>query len=215
MIDLRTLVVVSLLASSSAAAQVAVALTLPDPNPTHRDIAAGVVERVAERWELLSPALPGNAVALCVGEVTCLQQLADEHGATHLLVVGVAGLGPREAALSVQLFDDVGTALINDSVVVEGSDPREEGRGLVARLLLLSPVMPARVARPVRNAGARDGVLGAGLVGAGVVVGAGSWVGASLLADSAPDAAVVAAIAGVSAGVVLAAVGTVLVVVDE
>ena len=215
MIDLRALVVVSLLVSSSSAAQVAVALTLPDPNPTHRDIAAGVVDIVAERWELLSPALPANAVALCVGEVVCLQQLAEKHAATHLLIVGVAGLGAREAALSVQLFDDVGTVMLDHSVVVAGETPRDEGKGLAARLLLLTRSMPRRVAHPLRNTDGRDGVLGASLLGVGIVVGAGSWIGASLVADSAPDAAVVAAIAGVSAGVALAAVGTVLVVVEE
>lgn len=122
MIDLKALVVVSLLVSSTSSAQIAVALTLPDPNPTHKAIAAGVVTAVSERWELLQPALAVHDVALCAGELDCLQKLAAKQSASQLLVVAVAGLGGRDAAVSVQLYDAAGAVLFDDNAVIVGTD---------------------------------------------------------------------------------------------
>jgi len=214
--QLHALVVGCVLAwSTSSSAQVAVALTLPDPDPAHRDLAAGLVGAVAERVELLAPALPLNDVVVCAGELACLKQLATKHGASHLLVVGVAGLGTREAAVSVQVLDAAGKVLLEDNAVVAGSDvPRDDGAALASKVLQI-PSLPPRLEHPVRDIDRGNGVFGASLLGAGVVVGAGSWIGGSLVADSDPDVGLITTIAGVSAGVVLAAVGTVLVIAGE
>ncbi|HEY1099687.1 MAG TPA: hypothetical protein VGF99_12210 [Myxococcota bacterium] len=217
---LRALFVVVCIAltSSSAAAQVAVALQLPDANATHRDLATGVVGVVAPHWQLLEPALSATDTAPCAAEPSCLRGLAAKARATHLLVVAVAGVGVRDAAVSVQLYDASGRVLFDDtSVVVVSDDPHHDSVAIGERLLAASSsaAVPSRTPRPLQVSTPADrGLTGAGLVGLGVVVGAGSWFGANALLTSQPQSATVAGITGLSAGVVVAAIGAGLVVFD-
>ena len=204
--------VLALLASSTSSAQVAVAVTLPDANVTHRDIAASVVRVVAGRWEVLEPALSRQATVLCGLDVECLRGLAAEARASHLLIVGVAGLGLRDAAVSVRLLDASGRVLFDDAAVVSGSDDPLRSATDLGERLAATPSVPPRLPRLVhQDTDPARGLLGAGLLGAGVVIGAGSWFGALALRS---EPATVVGLTGIAAGVVIAAVGAGFVVAD-
>ena len=80
-------VVCAALASSSSHAQVAVAVVIPEANPTLHDVAAGVIDVVDDHWQMLKPQLEPADVAACNADATCLQALAAAHHASHLVVV--------------------------------------------------------------------------------------------------------------------------------
>ena len=107
--------------SPSSRAQVAVAVTFPDQNPTHRDLAAGIVEQLGKHWDFLAPPLAADDLALCRADVACLRPLASSHGASHLLLIGIAGLDAREAAVTARVIGPTGQSLFEETVVVVGS----------------------------------------------------------------------------------------------
>jgi|GEM_PF-1198468 len=206
--------------SPVARAQVAVAVTLPDQHPGHRDVAAGIVEELGQRWAFVHPPLGTDAVALCRTDVACLRGLATRAGASHLLLIGVAGLGTREAAVTTRLLGVDGTAVVEETVVIAiGEAPRTDGGPIARRLLAAAPALPPPVARLERVPPAAPPwtMLGTSLVGVGAVVAAaGVGVGVVALADPAQrDLALGAAIGGGTIGAVTALVGAAFVVVDS
>jgi hypothetical protein len=213
------LLVVAALWSPLARAQVAVAVTVPDQNPSHRDLAAGIVEQVASRWAFVHPPLATEAVALCRTDVVCLRGLATTAGASHLLLIGVAGLGTREAAVTTRLLGVDGTAAFEETDVISiGPAPRADGVPIATRLLGAVPSMPPPNARVERAPPETPpwAMFGTTLVGAGAVVAAaGFGVGLVALADpDQRDLAMGAAIGGGTIGAVAALVGAAFVVVD-
>ena len=219
------LVVVLWLVAVSARAQVAVAVTLPDNNPTHRDVAAGLVDAVDDRWSMLSPQLNPTDVAQCKTEFGCLQGISLARGASHLLVIGIAGLGTRDYVVSFQLYDSRGTKLVDENTVETASvRPTDDGAGLAAKLLLVpgmpqlapAPVVVAPVVPPGPSTLA---VTGMALVAGGVVVGIGTAIAALGLAvepasASERDGIVTGAVFGTTLAVLLGAAGAACVVVD-
>lgn len=184
--------------SSPALAEggVAVAVTLPDKSPVHRDFAAGMVAEAHARYAVLSPALTPEEVTACQVDETCLLSLAKRREASHLMLVGVASLGPTESVVSLRVLDAAsGAEVVNLSDLAEpGTDPAAAGRELAARAFggvtglppkgeVQAPPEAEPVERPVsaprRWTGLNPlslvgwGVLGAGALGAGAALVAG------------------------------------------
>jgi len=199
------------LGAAPAQATVALAVTTPDQNVRHREVAAGLVEALQARWDFLAPPLGPDDVAPCAADVACLHRLARARGADWLVTVGVAGLGTRGAIVTMQLVGPDGVVLVDDSAILPGSaDPRGDGAGLALRLLATAGPPAARpVVERVEEAPSRSSFPGLALVGGGaLVVGAGVGVGAALLASPATrDAALPVVIGGGVVGVASAAVG--------
>ncbi len=216
----------SSLSSSTARAQVAVAVTIPDSNPTLRDVAAGVIDVVDDEWLMLQPQLDPVDVAVCKADATCLQQAAAARQASHLLVVGVAGLGTRDYVVSLQLYDASGKKLVDENTVETATAaPQNDGRALAAKLLQV-PGMARQApttAAPTPAVGTAPSTLalaGVGLIGAGVVVVVGTAIaslGAAVDPASAPDRAGIstAAVIATGAAIGLAVAGATCVVVDN
>lgn len=123
-------------AALPARAQVAVAASLPDPDPGQRDVAASIVAAAASRWQLLDPPLHPDATAVCKTDTACMLATARSGGATHLLVIGVASAGRRDHLVTLQLLDASGRALFDQtSVVPGGGEPRDAGSAVAAPLL--------------------------------------------------------------------------------
>lgn len=123
------------LAGPARAEGVALALNLPDANPMHRDFAAGIVSAAYERWRMLSPQLEPDEVVACQAEETCLLALAKGQGASHLLIVGVAGLGAADFVVSLKLLETKsGRELASfHDLATPGTNPRLAGATLAAR----------------------------------------------------------------------------------
>lgn len=215
-------VVCAAFASSVSHAQVAVAVVIPEANPTLHDVAAGVIDVVDDHWQMLRPQLEPNDVAACNADAGCLQLLASAHHASHLVVVGVAGLGVRDYVVSVQLYDRSGKKLVDENTVKTASaSPLDDGRSL-AGSLMRAPQMPAMAETKATTLDAGPSLLsltGAGLVGVGVVVGFAS--ASAFLGLSAERAAgydreglVTGSVVFASAAVGLAAAGAACVIVD-
>jgi hypothetical protein len=208
-------VVVTALFAHASHAQVAVAVNLSEDNAVHRDIAAGVVAATADKWALTSPQLLPSDVDACRADVSCLTRLAGAHGASHVMLVGVATLSPREAVLSLQLFDAHGTKQFEDSaVLVVKHDARAETRALLAPRLAAVTGPPSKivVVTPPPKV-AHTPVLGVSLLGAGGAVAA-ATVGTSLALLHTPDVGVPVAIAGAAVSVVLVGAGCLDLLVD-
>lgn len=232
---LPSLLVVALCAicgSSTLRAQVAVAVTIADKNPTLRDVAAGVVDVVDDGWLMLRPQLAPTEVAACRVAAPCLQAAAKASHASHLLVIGIASVGVRDYVVSLQLYDDQGKKLVDENAVKTASgDPFADGRSL-AGVLVVVPGMPAAASSSASSASPSPlssaapsssssllGIAGVGLVGGGVVVGflgAATFLGLGASPDSgySRDRLVPASALAVSGGVALAVAGAVCVVVD-
>ena len=140
-----------LLAEPAFADGVALAVTLPEANPIHRDFAAGVVADAQERWTLLRPQLIPDEVDRCQAEEPCLLQLAQARGATHLLLIGVAGLGSAEFVVSIKLLDATsGEELASHSdLATPGRDPRGAGRRVAHKTFASAPGIPRRNDSPL------------------------------------------------------------------
>jgi hypothetical protein len=131
-------------------AQVAVVATLPDRDPSQRDVAAGLVSVVGSHWRMLEPPLPPDQTAACRADVSCLLTLAQRHRASHLLVVGVVGTGRRDHVVALQLFDAASNVLFEQTAFVDGSgEPQDAGRQAAAPLL---SVVGPPVAQPAAAA---------------------------------------------------------------
>jgi hypothetical protein len=216
MARLFSLIVVMLHVAQPAVAKVALAVTTPDQNVRHREVAAGLVEALQARWDFLAPPLTADQVAPCAAELPCLHRLAVDRGADWLLAVGVAGLGTRGAIVTLQLVGPDGVSRLDDTAVLSGSaDPRADGRQLAARLLAIAGPAPApHVVERVAMSSSPP--LGAALLAGGAaVVGVGAGLGAALASSvDTRDAALAVVIGSSVIGVATAAVGVVLVVVD-
>lgn len=184
-----TAVLAALLLSGAARAQLAVVPTYAINDAAQRHVVSAVVEPALDRWQALSPQLlPDDLRACPANDVECLRALARKRGASHLLVVAVAPLGPRDAVVAVQLYATSSDhALFEDTVVQAGDaggadDGRANTRALAERLVATSgppPATPAPVAPPTAETSSGElGALGLGGVGA---VGVGA-VGAGLTA---------------------------------
>lgn len=145
------LLVVALLAASSAQAKggVALALNLPDENAVHRDYASGIVAEASARWAMLSPQLEPSESAKCKAEQECLVKSAYVRGASHLLLVGVAGLGARDFVVSIQIIRvREGDRLVQEELLAysdvhtAGVDARAAGRALAATRFASVPGLP-------------------------------------------------------------------------
>jgi hypothetical protein len=134
----------------STRAQVAVVTTLPDLDPAARDVAAGLVGALCVPWRLLSPPLHPDATAVCGDDDACLVEQVRARRATHLLHVGVAGIGRRDHLVSVRVLDVGGRVLWDETMVLPGGGaPRDLGAAASLRLraieqmpLTLSSVHP-------------------------------------------------------------------------
>lgn len=213
------LVVVTLAVAGPAAARIAVTVTTPDQNVLHREVAAGLVEALQAERAFLHPPLATDDVALCRGDLPCLHRLGLSKGATHLLVIGVAGVDVRGALVTFTMLGPDGAPLIDDSAMLPGTaSPRLDGASLAPRLLALpglpspSPIVeraPLPAPRPLSTPGAALVGLGA------LVVGAGAISGVALAGDvGGREAALPLVIASGVVGIASAAVGAALVVVD-
>jgi hypothetical protein len=137
------------LVAPAARAEVAVAVSIPDVNAVHRDFAAGIVDEARARFAVQSPTLRPREVAACSGDEKCIVELAARSNASHVLVVGIAAIGPAEFVVSLRLFDAAsGESLTGVSDVASpGRDPREAGRALAkqafASVTGLPPPAPA------------------------------------------------------------------------
>jgi hypothetical protein len=207
--------------SPSSRAQVAVAVTFPDQNPTHRDLAAGIVEQLGKHWDFLAPPLAADDLALCRADVACLRPLASRHGASHLLLIGIAGLDAREAAVTARVIGPTGQSLFEETVVVVGSAaPRADGAPLADRMIRAVRGVPPTRQRRQRVAPAvpmsTSTALGSALVAVGAVVAASSVGVATLAAGDAGrhDLALAAAASGGILGALTAVVGAAVVVFD-
>lgn len=147
---LSLLVLGTLLFAASAGARVAVAVSIPDANAVHREFAAGIVGEAESRFDVMSPPLPPSQLATCGTDEKCLLEAARGVGASHLLVIGVAALGPAEFVVSVRMLDvKTGEALANISdIATPGRNPREEGFLLAQRVLAPIQGVPEAKARP-------------------------------------------------------------------
>lgn len=183
---LTSIVALALLPVAAARAQVAVVPTHAADDARQSWLVGTVVEAAGARWHMLSPQLLPADLRRCPGnEVGCLGDVARKHGASHLLIVGVAPLGARDAVVSAQLYA-VGTdqPLFEGTVVQPGDagdddDGRAAVRDLAARLVAAQgpPAArpappPAPVDPPGEGLGAVGmtglGALGAGAIGVGV-----------------------------------------------
>lgn len=176
-----------LFSAAAAQAQVAVAVTIPENNPTLRDVAGGVVDVVDDEWDMLSPQLDPVDVAICKADAPCLQQKANERHASHLLVVGVAGLGTRDYVVSLQLYDATGKKLVDENTVQSASPtPSSDGKMLAEKLLQVPTVPkappPAPVAEPLPKPASTLAVTGVSLLGASAGVAVVSTVAVLFLA---------------------------------
>ncbi|MDP2344748.1 MAG: hypothetical protein Q8O67_27615 [Deltaproteobacteria bacterium] len=207
----------------SARAQVAVAVTLPDNNPTHRDVAAAIVNAVDDAWLMLSPQLDPVDVAVCKTEFGCLQRDALARGASHLLVIGVAGLGTRDYVVSFQLYDARGIKLVDENTVQTASaSPTVDGAGLASTLLRVPSMpkaLPVAVAPAVPPGPTNLALTGVALVAGGGVVGVATAIAALSLAVEPSSAAnrdglITGTIAATSFAVLLGAAGVGCIVVD-
>jgi hypothetical protein len=211
---LHLVLVLAAVGALPAAASVAVAVTTPDQNVRHREVAAGLVEALQGRWAFVVPPLAPDDLAPCAAEVSCLHRLAQARGADWLLTVGVAGVGARGAIVTMQLVGPDGVTRFDDTAVLAGSaDPRADGRRLADRLLAIAgppPVAPVVERTPPPSPLPQMGAL---LVGGGAaVVGLGAGLGATLAGTPATSGAALGVVIGCGAvGVASAAVGAVMV----
>jgi hypothetical protein len=195
-------------AARPADAAVAVVVSTPDANVWHRELAAGLVTELEAQWQILSPPLGADEVGACKTEPSCLRTLAFHRGADWLLVCGIAGVGRRDVVVTLQLFGPDGVARLDDSaIVVLGADPREDGRGLAARVLASEgPAPRPHVDLPTTTPSAMNARAAALVAGGAAVVGAGIGVGAWMLGTSSTRDAALAVVLG-SGAVGLAAGG--------
>lgn len=212
-------VLVAQLGALPAAATVAVAVTTPDHNVRHREVAAGLVSALRARWDFLSPPLDPAEAAPCAADVACLYRLAQRKGADWLVAVGVAGFGARGAIVTVQLVGTDGKTRVDETTIVAGTaDPRADGAALAPRLLAVPGPPPARpvVERVAEAPSQTPSLWAASLVGGGAaLVGVGAGVGAALLTSSTTRDAALPIVVGTGVvGVACAAVGAVVVAVD-
>jgi len=212
-------------AASTANAQVALALTLTDQSPRHRDVAAGIVSRLADQWAFVHPPLAADEIALCRGERACTIKLAAARGASHLLMLGVAGLGPRDVVVTAQVIavtaagDGADVADVN-AVVVGSANAATDGHDVADTLVAAVGGVPAAQPRPERAIGVVDDVpwdvVGVVIVAAGVVVGGASF-GLAVANAGDPnrrDLALFGAVGGGALGVATASVGAGILVAD-
>ncbi len=127
---------------------VAVAVTLPDQSPVQRDFAAGMVSEAYDRFAMLAPRLSPEEVAACKTDEGCLLALAKRRTASHLLLVGVASLGPTEYVVSLRVLDTTsGAEVVNASDLAEpGGDPAGAGRRLASRAFENAAGLPPKAA---------------------------------------------------------------------
>jgi hypothetical protein len=85
---------------------VALAVQLPETvEAHHRAFAAGVSEEARQRWHVIMPPLAPSKVAACQADVKCLSSQAKTQDASHLLILGIAALGPAELVVSMRMLD--------------------------------------------------------------------------------------------------------------
>lgn len=213
------------LTTTSARAQVAVAVTIAEEDASQRDLAAKVVSVAHKRWSMLHPQLTSAQTKTCAaGDSECLRNLAAQANATFLLVVGVAPLGVRDRVVAVQLFDvKEPTPLFEESVVQSGlNEDYVDVKRLAANLVgtrgppayVPPPPLVHTAPEPADETGALT-VGGFVLVGAGVLTaGASALTAVGLEADKQQQAASQVLAVGIAAGGVITAIGTMAFVVD-
>ncbi len=217
------------LAAPDARAQLAIVATHDRNNAQESWLAGAVAAGAAAHWQPLSPQLtPADHQRCGSNDHRCLCAEAKRRGASHVLVIGVAPLGARDAVVSAQLYtaDDAGV-LFEEAVVQPGEaggddDGRAVVRDLVARLVLEEgppPVVPRpapTLVAPPPDELSVLGMTGLGALGVGVVAAGTAATVATLEVVLAADygAATTAAVVGSAvAGVALVA-GAVILAVD-
>ena len=163
--------------AGAAHAQLAVVTAHAPDDAVQGYLVSAVVEAALTRWEALSPQLLNEDLRSCpANDAECLRELSRKRGATHLLVVGVAPLGPRDAVVSAQLFSVGDEAPLFEGTAVQPGDSggdddgRSDVRELSRRLVAISgppPAQPHPQPPPPEPATSDMGVLG--LVGVGAV----------------------------------------------
>ena len=176
----------ALLLAGAAHAQLAVVTTHAADDAVQRYLVSAVVEAAQSRWEALSPQLLTEELRRCPSnDAGCLRELARKRGASHLLIVGVAPLGPRDAVVSAQLFSVGDEVPLFESTAVQAGDSggdddgRSDVRELALRLiatagppLAVPHPSPAPAEPPPSDMGVLGlsgvGAIGVGAVGAGL-----------------------------------------------
>jgi hypothetical protein len=221
----------ALLFAGAAQAQLAVVTTSATDEPRHRQLVGAVVEAALARWEPLSPQLLPEDLRDCsAADVECLRDVARQRGASHVLILGVAPLGPRAAVVAAQLFAvDTARALFEETAMQPGDEGgKDEGLGAVRELaarLLKEQGPPGVIPRPppepppLPPAPSAVGVLGIGgasALGLGVLgIGATAAVAASAFVEDEDYAATTSAVAvGGSVSALLIIVGAGLMAAD-
>lgn len=213
-------------ASTSAHAQVAVAVTIAEGDASQRDIAARIVAVARRSWQMQMPQLSVEQTRGCApGDTECLRKLADSVNASHLLVIGVAPLGVRDRVVAVQLFDAREAGLLYEESVVQSglADDLPDVQALAARLVAVqgppTAVEPVPYVAPPPE-GNEVGVVGIGgivLVSAGAGTALASLLtGIALIESDQPDLLLAQDVLlyGIAAGGVISAVGALTLLVD-
>lgn len=214
-------------ASTSARAQVAVAVTVAEDDASQRDIAARIVSVARKSWQMQAPQLTIEQTRDCAaGDTECLRKLAKSVNASHLLVIGVAPLGVRDRVVAVQLFDAAKAGpLYEESVVQSGlAEDLPDVQSLAARLVAVkgppAAVEPVPYVAPEPPSANDVGIVGIGgivLVGAGAGTALTSLLtGIALIESEQPDPLLAQGVLlyGIAAGGAISAVGAITLLVD-
>jgi hypothetical protein len=183
---------------------VALAVQLPDSvQPHHRAFAAGVTEQARKNWHVLMPPMAPEKITRCQSDVACLSAEAQTQNASHLVILGIAALGPNELVVSIRVLDLATQAEIfsfNEIKAVDSlGSAQQEGSKLAARQFSqVSGLPPPRAAAPPSDvpppvdpdkAGSTSAlaVVGWVLVGVGIPVSLGGFLATALFFDNAND----------------------------
>lgn len=171
---------------STAKMGVALAISLPDADPRHREMAAGIVLEAGRRWMMLEPQLTQEAVSQCAADEKCLVGLAQSRQASHLLSVGIAALDRVDFVVSIKLIDliDGSERVSHADIGKPGFHPRDAGVTLARQLFARIPPAAAPTAAPAglvdtassNSALSWQALAGWSLSGMAAVVGGGTFV---------------------------------------
>ncbi len=229
-IALASVILAAALFAAGARAQVAV-VTAHDANDAQQNWLAGAVAAGAmAHWQALSPQLLPQDYRRCAAtDFACFCEIAKARGASHVLVIGVAPLGAREAVVSAQLLAASDARMLFEEAVVQPGERGGDDAGravvleMVARLVSQEgpPAVAPRPAPPPTDDAASPlisplGMTGLGALGVGALAGGVGATVATLQVTLAADyqgASTSAIVATTVAGVALLA-GAVILAVD-
>lgn len=226
---LASTIALAALAAGSARAQVALVTTHDRDNAQQNWLAGAVAAGAGSHWQHLSPQLvPADYQSCGATDFRCFCDVGKRRGASHVLVLGVAALGPRDAVVSAQLFAAGDARVLFEEAIVQPGDAggdddgRAAVREMIARLVKTDgppPVQP-RPALPATDPPPADlsplGMAGLGVLGAGVLAAGATATVATLQVTLAADyqGATTAALIGTTVAGVIMVSGAAILAVD-